>query len=151
MQRSERDRMQNVGVPVCRLLPSAKTPSELSKAMPQPSPEAPSLAALILEKSFNARWLRTMAHRGGKGVVDNIDARALGRVADEIDGLRAELSRLRARKAERTWRPEEVRERCAQIVEEWVCSTGWLGSLAATIRALDLTAPQPSPADKEEA
>jgi len=33
-------------------------------------------------------WLRGLAAKGGKGAVDNIDARALGRVADELARLR---------------------------------------------------------------
>lgn len=37
-------------------------------------------------------WLRRLEARGGKGVVNNIDARSLGRVADEIDFLRARLA-----------------------------------------------------------
>lgn len=35
-----------------------------------------------------AEWLRSMSERGGKGVVNNIDARSLGRAADELDALR---------------------------------------------------------------
>lgn len=34
-------------------------------------------------------WLREMAENGGKGVVHNIDARSLGRVADELERLRS--------------------------------------------------------------
>ena len=34
-------------------------------------------------------WLRSLAERGGKGTVDKIDARALGRIADEIERLRS--------------------------------------------------------------
>lgn len=33
-------------------------------------------------------WLRSLAAKGGKGVVDNIDARCLGRIADELEALR---------------------------------------------------------------
>lgn len=33
-------------------------------------------------------WLRGLAEKGGKGVVDNIDARCLGRIADQIEELR---------------------------------------------------------------
>jgi hypothetical protein len=36
-----------------------------------------------------SEWLRVVANSGGKGTCDNIDARALGRAADEIDRLRA--------------------------------------------------------------
>ncbi len=32
-------------------------------------------------------WLRKLAASGGKGTVDNIDARALGRIADRLDAL----------------------------------------------------------------
>lgn len=34
-------------------------------------------------------WLRELAKKGGKGVVNNIDARCLGRIADELERLRA--------------------------------------------------------------
>jgi hypothetical protein len=33
-------------------------------------------------------WLRGLAAKGGKGVVDNIDARSLGRIADDLEQLR---------------------------------------------------------------
>lgn len=32
-------------------------------------------------------WLRELAEQGGKGAVNNIDARAIGRVADELERL----------------------------------------------------------------
>jgi hypothetical protein len=35
-------------------------------------------------------WLRHLAEKGGKGVVNNIDARCLGRVADELERLAAQ-------------------------------------------------------------
>lgn len=35
-------------------------------------------------------WLRGLAELGGKGVVHNIDARCLGRIADELERLNAE-------------------------------------------------------------
>jgi hypothetical protein len=38
-------------------------------------------------------WLRKLAKDGGKGTVNNIDARCLGRIADEIERLR-ELFRI---------------------------------------------------------
>ncbi len=33
------------------------------------------------------KWLREMAKRGEKGTIDNIDARALGRIADRLEEL----------------------------------------------------------------
>lgn len=33
-------------------------------------------------------WLRQLAEKGGRGVVNNIDARSLGRIADKIECLR---------------------------------------------------------------
>jgi hypothetical protein len=36
-----------------------------------------------------ALWLHSLAAQGGKGIVNNIDARALGRIADALDGLNA--------------------------------------------------------------
>lgn len=32
-------------------------------------------------------WLRQLATAGGKGVVNNVDARALGRIADRLENL----------------------------------------------------------------
>jgi len=40
-------------------------------------------------------WLRGLAEKGGKGVVNNIDARCLGRIADELESKDAEITRLR--------------------------------------------------------
>jgi hypothetical protein len=37
---------------------------------------------------LSIEWLRGLAEKGGKGVVNNIDARSLGRIADELDRLR---------------------------------------------------------------
>ena len=39
-------------------------------------------------------WLESLAAQGGKGTVNNIDARALGRVAAELESFRAENARL---------------------------------------------------------
>lgn len=38
-------------------------------------------------------WLRGLAEKGGRGVVDNIDARCLGRIADGIEQLIADRER----------------------------------------------------------
>lgn len=43
---------------------------------------APDIEALVI-------WLRTLKEKGGKGVVGNIDARALGRVADALERTQA--------------------------------------------------------------
>lgn len=32
-------------------------------------------------------WLRGLAEKGGRGVVNNIDARCLGRIADDLERL----------------------------------------------------------------
>lgn len=37
-------------------------------------------------------WLRELADKGGKGVVNNIDARCLGRIADELERYRGTLT-----------------------------------------------------------
>jgi len=39
--------------------------------------------------SQTVTWLRGLAARGGKGVVDNIDARCFGRIADQLEYLEA--------------------------------------------------------------
>ena len=36
-------------------------------------------------------WLTNLAQRGGKGTVDNIDARCLGRIAKRLDKMRKAL------------------------------------------------------------
>jgi uncharacterized small protein (DUF1192 family) len=41
-------------------------------------------------------WLRSLADKGGKGGVTNVDARSLGRVADRIEELESEIERLKA-------------------------------------------------------
>lgn len=40
------------------------------------------------------KWLRGLADLGGKGTVHNIDARCLGRVADELERLAQERDRI---------------------------------------------------------
>ncbi len=39
-------------------------------------------------------WLRGLAEQGGKGVVGNIDARCLGRVADDLERLHRRVAAL---------------------------------------------------------
>lgn len=39
-------------------------------------------------------WLRGLSEKGGKGVVNNIDARCLGRIADELERLTQERDRI---------------------------------------------------------
>jgi hypothetical protein len=39
-------------------------------------------------------WLRNLAEKGSKGIVDNIDARALGRIANEIERLHTDRAEL---------------------------------------------------------
>lgn len=39
-------------------------------------------------------WLRELADKGGSGVVNNVDARSLGRAADELNQLRKALREL---------------------------------------------------------
>ncbi len=41
-------------------------------------------------------WLSHLARKGGKGTVDNVDARSLGRVADALESQAAEIASLRA-------------------------------------------------------
>jgi hypothetical protein len=40
-------------------------------------------------------WLRGLAGKGGKGTVNNVDARALGRVANTLDAMHTENAKLR--------------------------------------------------------
>jgi hypothetical protein len=42
-------------------------------------------------------WFRSLAAKGGKGTLNNIDARSLGRIADELEAKDAEIVRLRAK------------------------------------------------------
>jgi hypothetical protein len=47
-------------------------------------------------RRMRVKWLRGLAAKGGNGTVDNIDARALGAIADEIKHLRARAAKLEA-------------------------------------------------------
>jgi len=49
----------------------------------------------MIEQDILIKWLHGLAEQGGKGTVNNIDARALGRCGDEITRLRADVERLR--------------------------------------------------------
>lgn len=40
-------------------------------------------------------WFRELAAKGGRGVVNNIDARCLGRIADDIERMQTENRKLR--------------------------------------------------------
>ena len=44
-------------------------------------------------------WLNQLAARGGKGVVNNIDAVSLGKVSDQIRDMRKEIESLHHEKA----------------------------------------------------
>jgi hypothetical protein len=44
-------------------------------------------------------WLRSLADKGGKGGVTNVDARSLGRVADRIEELESDCVVLQIRVA----------------------------------------------------
>ena len=45
-------------------------------------------------------WLKSLAAKGGKGTVDNIDARGLGRVADALERAERQLAETAANEAE---------------------------------------------------
>ncbi len=63
-------------------------------------------------------WLRELAADGGKGIVHNVDARSLGRIADEIERLRAENERLRGHiYASNRPQPEMIAEMLAALEE----------------------------------
>jgi hypothetical protein len=62
----------------------------------------------------NVAWLRGLAEKGGKGVVNNIDARSLGRIAEEIERLRACNETLRRIVNEYRERTREVLRTAAQ-------------------------------------
>ncbi len=47
------------------------------------------------ESVTTVAWFRHLAEKGGKGVVNNIDARALGRIADDLEAKDAEVARLK--------------------------------------------------------
>lgn len=47
------------------------------------------------ESAMYVAWLESLAKKGGKGTVDKVDARALGRIAQEISRLRMAEQELR--------------------------------------------------------
>ncbi len=61
----------------------------------QPNIECPN-------SDLSIAWLTGLAEKGGKGVVGNIDARSLGRIADELEGWKSSHASLKARIEELT-------------------------------------------------
>ena len=55
-------------------------------------------------------WLRALAAKGGKGVVNNIDARSLGRIADQLEAFQACRSKIDCLASATAWRASNVRE-----------------------------------------
>lgn len=53
-------------------------------------------------------WLRRLAEKGGKGTVGNIDARSLGRAADQLKYLREKCEGYRVALADREISPEMI-------------------------------------------
>lgn len=69
-------------------------------------------------------WLRHLEAKGGKGVVHHIDARSLGRVADEIEFLRSRLEPV-AQCCSECGRPNEPGNRALwRILAEVACAHG---------------------------
>jgi hypothetical protein len=50
-----------------------------------------------LQADSTIHWLRSLAVKGGKGVVNNVDARCLGRIADKIEQAAARIRELEAK------------------------------------------------------
>lgn len=46
----------------------------------------------MASRDLTVKWLRGLAELGGKGVVHNIDARCLGRIADDLERLQKALA-----------------------------------------------------------
>ena len=84
----------------------AQQPTANTSVARQPSPRSRLAAATT------TAWFRSLAHKGGKGVVNNIDARSLGRIADEIEAMAAEIARLRAENAKLSEALEIIAGKC---------------------------------------
>lgn len=76
--------------------------------------------------ALSITWLRNLADKGGKGVVNNIDARGLGRVADQLDAARRERDAALDQIAGLTVDFDDYRD----------ASTAQIGALAARVEAL---------------
>ena len=81
-------------------------------------------------------WLRMLAARGGKGVVDNIDARSLGRVADLLARYQSIIWELRE---EHAWTRETIAQSAAEAWANYKHETPdlWLTVADAIIFALE--------------
>ncbi len=83
-------------------------------------------------------WFRRLAAKGGKGTVNNIDARCLGRIADDIEAKDAEITALRAELAIATeygliqWRKKDL----AQLDADRACEK--VNNLEAELEALSV-------------
>jgi len=60
-------------------------------------------------------WLRKLAAKGGKGVVGNIDARCLGRLADQLEALEEALKACHKVCAMKQAQNEQLREEHKQL------------------------------------
>lgn len=68
-------------------------PLPQSEARRPPQNDGRGINGVVLQGVVMAdyvKWLRGLADKGGKGVVDNIDARSLGRIAEELERLRTQ-------------------------------------------------------------
>ena len=83
-------------------------------------------------------WLRMLATRGGKGVVDNIDARSLGRVADTLARYTAIIRELRE---EHAWTRETIAQAAAEAWANMPKESPdlWLAVADAIVFALEHT------------
>jgi len=70
-------------------------------------------------------WLRALAAKGGKGVVNNIDARSLGSIADRLESLSKALSEAEAER-------DRIKIRAACLADQY-----GKRKLAEAIRNLD--------------
>ena len=81
-------------------------------------------------------WLRMLATRGAKGVVNNIDARSLGRVADTLARYASIIRELRE---EHAWTRETIAQSAAEAWANYEHETPdlWLAVADAIIFALE--------------
>src|SRR5216684_3297119 len=62
-------------------------------------------------------WLRELAEKGGKGVVNNIDARCLGRIADELEQSATQATDIHDGRRTLTEAEDQIERLNSRIVE----------------------------------
>lgn len=91
----------------------------------------------MANRDTTIKWLRDIAEDGGKGVVNNIDARCLGRIADDLERMQKALEKIaNPILFFQQYAKQEGRQLDGQVVVQLANNSAWLRNEAASALAL---------------